>query len=69
MICRKVRQPHKEKNQLTSVHQSALLIFSSEIANGHAKKDHSHIINYFERMTNHRVQRPNNSTYKSSANV
>jgi 2-hydroxy-3-oxopropionate reductase len=44
-------------------------IFSSEIANGHAKKDHSHIINYFERMANHRVQRPNNSTYKSSANV
>lgn len=30
-------------------------IFSSEIANGYAKKDHSFIIDFFERMGNHRI--------------
>jgi len=30
-------------------------IFSSEIANGFAKKDHSFIIDYFERMANHQT--------------
>jgi len=30
-------------------------IFSSEIANGNATKDHSHIINFFERMANHQT--------------
>lgn len=30
-------------------------IFSSEIANGNAKKDHSHIINFFEKMGNHQI--------------
>ncbi|RDW20636.1 2-hydroxy-3-oxopropionate reductase [Oceanobacillus chungangensis] len=30
-------------------------IFSSEIANGNAKKDHSFIINYFERIANHQT--------------
>lgn len=30
-------------------------IFSSEIANGHATKDHSFIIDFFERMANHQT--------------
>jgi 2-hydroxy-3-oxopropionate reductase len=30
-------------------------IFSSEVANGNNKKDHSYIIDFFEKMANHRV--------------
>ncbi|PTI40924.1 2-hydroxy-3-oxopropionate reductase [Staphylococcus casei] len=30
-------------------------IFSSEVANGNSKKDHSYIIDFFEKMANHRV--------------
>lgn len=30
-------------------------VFSSEIANGHAKMDHSFIIDFFERMANHQI--------------
>jgi len=32
-------------------------IFSSEIANGNKDKDHSHIINFFETMANHKVSK------------
>ncbi len=30
-------------------------IFSSEVANGNSKKDHSYIIDFFEKIANHRV--------------
>ncbi|WP_437272095.1 2-hydroxy-3-oxopropionate reductase [Staphylococcus succinus] len=30
-------------------------IFSSEVANGNSKRDHSYIIDFFEKMANHRV--------------
>lgn len=33
-------------------------IFSSEIANGNGKMDHSYILNFFERMANHKTNTP-----------
>lgn len=30
-------------------------VFSSEVMNGNATKDHSHIINFFEKMANHEI--------------
>lgn len=40
-------------------------IFSSEIVNGNSKKDHSHIINFFEKMANHQIPKKTTTEVKS----